>query len=363
MGFSLGIVGLPNVGKSTLFNALSKAKADVSNYPFTTINPNIGVVEVPDERLAVIQKISGSKKAVPTVINFSDIAGLVKGAHKGEGLGNQFLSHIREVDAIAHVVRCFADPNITHVEGEVDPKRDIELINAELILADLGTIDKKWEPTKIKVKSGDKNVLKYLHLLEKLKTTLQAGKPARSLLLSMNSEDIALLADLPLLTFKPVLYVANVDENGSPDQLKIISGLAKEEGAGVVAICAKLEAEISELAPDEAKEYLKTVGLEEAALGRLIRAGYDLLDLITFFTANDKECRAWTVKKGIKMPKAAGQVHTDMERGFIAADVVHYNDLKAAGSFAGAREKGLIHTEGKSAELLDGDLMLVKFNV
>ena len=363
MGFSLGIVGLPNVGKSTLFNVLSKAKADVSNYPFTTINPNIGVVEVPDERLYQVQKIIGSGKAVPTIIEFYDIAGLVKGAHKGEGLGNQFLSHIREVDAIAQVVRCFSEASIVHVEGEVNPKRDIDLINAELILADLSTIDKKFEPVRSAVKSGDKNILKYMHLLEKVKTVLDEGKPARVLLPSTASEDIALLHDLPLLTFKPVLYVANIDESGNREQVSVIEGVAQEEKAKTVSICAKLEAEIAELPPEEGKEYLKAVGLEEFALSRLIRAAHELLDLITFFTANEKECRAWTVKRGTRAPRAAGKVHTDMEKGFITAEVVHHPDLLACGSYAKAREKGVLHTEGKEYAVQDGDLILIKFVV
>jgi len=363
MGFSLGIVGLPNVGKSTLFNVISKAKADVSNYPFTTIKPNIGAVEVPDDRLCQIQKCMASPKAVPTIIEFYDIAGLVKGAHKGEGLGNQFLAHIREVDAIAHVVRCFSDPNISHVEGEVNPKRDIELINAELILADLATIEKKFASVKSALKSGDKNILKYLHLLEKIKTNLDRGKPARELLPSLASEDIALLHDLPLLTFKPVLYAANVDESGNREQVEAVEKIAREEGAKTISICAKLEAEISELPAEEGKEYLKAVGLGEFALQRLIRAGYELLDLITFFTANNKECRAWTVKKGTKNPQAAGKVHSDMEKGFISAEVIHYSDLIAAGSHAKAREKGLLHTEGKAYPVQDGDLILIRFVV
>lgn len=300
MGFSLGIVGLPNVGKSTLFNVLSRAKADVSNYPFTTIKPNVGIVEVPDDRLYQIQKIMGSAKAAPTVIEFFDIAGLVKGAHKGEGLGNQFLSHIREVDAIAHVVRCFPDPNIVHVEGKVDPQFDIEVVNLEL------------ETAGIK---------------------------------------------------KPALYVANVDESGNKEQVAVVEGIARREGARAVAICAKLEAEITELSPEEGKEYLRTVGLEEFALQRLIRTGYELLDLITFFTANEKECRAWTVKRGTKTPRAAGKVHTDMEKGFIAAEVVHYPDLISAGSHAKAREKGILHTEGKEYVVQDGDLILIRFVV
>lgn len=363
MGLTLGIVGLPNVGKSTLFNVLSKAKADVSNYPFTTIKPNVGVVEVPEERLLEIKKITGAAKALPTIIEFYDIAGLVKGAHKGEGLGNQFLSHIREVDAIVHVVRCFSEPGIVHVEGEVDPKRDIELINTELILADLGTIDKKFESVRSAVKSGDKNILKILHLLEKIKNNLDQGLAARILLPSMNSEDIALLHELPLLTFKPVLYVANVDETGNQAEVAVIEKIAAEEKAKVVSICAKLESEISELSPEEGKEYLKAVGLEEVALQRLIRAGYALLDLITFFTGNNKECRAWTIKQGTKAPQAAGKVHSDMEKGFIAADVIHYHDLIGSGSYAKAREKGVLHTEGKEYVVRDGDLILVKFVV
>ena len=357
MGFSLGIVGLPNVGKSTLFNALSKAKADVSNYPFCTISPNVGIVEVADERLNNVAKIIGSPRAIPTVMEFTDIAGLVKGAHKGEGLGNQFLSHIREVSAIAHVVRCFSAADIVHVTGEVDPKRDIELVEVELILADLAMIDKKFEPVKKAIKAGDKNILKFLHLLEKIKEALDQGKPARELLPSMNSEDIKLLKDLPLLTLKPVLYVANVDESGNPEKVEKI----KQIGAPVVSICAKLEAEISELSAEDANAYLKEIGMGEPALKRLIRSGYELLDLITFFTANDKEARSWTVKRGSAAPEAAGKVHSDMERGFIAAEVVHYNDLVDSGSYAKARESGLIHTEGKNYKVQDGDLVFVKF--
>jgi len=363
MGFSLGIVGLPNVGKSTLFNVISKAKADVSNYPFTTIKPNVGVVEVPDDRLYQVQKIMGSPKAFPTVIEFFDIAGLVKGAHKGEGLGNQFLSHIREVDAVAHVVRCFSGASVVHVEGEVDPKRDIGLVNAELILADLATIDKRFEPIRGALKSGDKDVLKLLHLLEKVKAALDHGQPAHTALISMNSEDIHLLSDLHFLTAKPVLYVANVDESGNREQVAAVEAVAREEKAKAVTICAKLEAEITELPPEEGREYLKAVGIGEFALQRLIRAGHELLDLITFFTANEKECRAWTVKRGTKAPKAAGKVHTDMEKGYIAAEVIHYDDLVAAGSHSKAREKGLLHTEGKEYAVQDGDLILVKFVV
>lgn len=361
MGFSLGIVGLPNVGKSTLFNLLSEAKADVSNYPFTTINPNIGVVEVPDDRLIQIKQIIGSAKAIPTIIEFYDIAGLVKGAHKGEGLGNQFLSHIREVDAIAHVVRCFSESSIVHVEGEVNPRRDIELVNAELILADLATIDKRFESVRSAVKSGDKKILKVLHILEKVKESLSAGKPARSLLSSMNHEDAAILEEFHFLTIKPVLYVANVDESGNKEAVEEIKKVAQPEKAGVVAISAKLEAEIGELSPEEGKEYLKSVGLDEFGLQRLIRSGYELLELITFFTANGKECRAWTVKRGTKAQLAAGKVHSDMEKGFIAAEVAHFADLSPAGNYAKLREKGLLHTEGKDYLVQDGDLLLVRF--
>ncbi|MFA4844089.1 MAG: redox-regulated ATPase YchF [Candidatus Margulisiibacteriota bacterium] len=361
MGFTLGIVGLPNVGKSTLFNLLAQAKVDVSNYPFTTIKPNVGVVAVPDERVAQIAAVVGSAKTVPTVIGFYDIAGLVKGAHRGEGLGNQFLAHIREVNAIAHVVRCFPDPNITHVEGTVDPRRDIELINAELILADLATLESKLAPVKSALKIGDKNVLKYLHLLEKIKGELDSGRPARKVLPALSHEDLALLADLPLLTFKPVLYVANVDETGNRTEVDGVKALAAEENAGVVAICAKLEGEINELPPAEAEEYLKSVGLEDFALPRLIRAGYRLLDLITFFTANAKECRAWTVKQGTRAPRAVGQVHSAMEKGFIAAEVIGAAELVRAGSYAAARERGWLRTEGKEYQVKDGDLILVRF--
>ncbi len=343
MGFSLGIVGLPNVGKSTLFNALSRAKAEVSNYPFCTIDPNVGVVEVPDERLYMVQKIIGAPKAIPTVIEFTDIAGLVRGAYKGEGLGNQFLSHIREVDAIAHVVRCFKSEGTVHVDGEMDPARDIETIKLELILADLAVVEKKLSEVKAKAKTGEQKLLK-------LRDALARGIPAR---------EVDLSTELPLLTGKPVLYVANIDESGNRDELAVIQKIAEEEKAKVVPICAKIEAEVLELSPEEARE----LGYEETALPRLIRAGYELLDLITFFTANNKESRAWTVQKGTAAPKAAGKIHSDMERGFIAAEVIHYDDLIQAGSLNKVKEKGLLHTEGKTYLVRDGDLLLVKFNV
>jgi len=356
MGFSLGIIGLPNVGKSTLFNVLSKARAEVSNYPFCTIKPNVGVVEVPDERLEKVQKIIGSPKAIPTVIEFYDIAGLVKGAHKGEGLGNQFLSHIREVDAIAHVVRCFSSQEIAHVSGKVDPKGDIEVVNAELNLADLTLVEKRLEELKIKSKAGDKKIIKGIEVIERIKGALEKGDPARSVKISDNETDY--VEDLPLLTFKPVLYVANVDESGNLKEVEQI----KQFGETVV-VSSKLEAEITELPPEDAEAYLKEIGMDEAGLRRLIRSGYELLDLITFFTGNEKECRAWTVKKDTKVPQAAGKIHSDMEKGFIAAETIHYNDLTTAGSYAKAREKGLLHTEGKNYVVQDGDLVLIKFNV
>jgi ribosome-binding ATPase len=361
MGFTLGIVGLPNVGKSTLFNVLSKAKAEVSNYPFCTIKPNVGVVEVPDDRLDQIQKIVKAPKAIPTVIEFYDIAGLVKGAHKGEGLGNQFLSHVREVDAIAHVVRCFKSEEISHVSGKVDPKIDIETINYELILSDLVLVEKNLENAKMRSKSGDKKILKEVEVLQRLQDALAAGSPARTVKIADNEREY--VKDLPLLTFKPVMYIANVDESGNKEKVAIIEEIAKNEGAIVVPICAKLEAEILELSKEDAAEFLKEVGLKESGLKRLISSGYDLLDLITFFTSNSKECRAWTIRSKTDLPQAAGKIHSDMERGFIAAEVVHFSDLVQCGDYSKVKEKGLLHTEGKSYPVQDGDLVLIKFNV
>lgn len=361
MGLSLGIVGLPNVGKSSLFNALSRAKANVSNYPFCTIDPNIGTVEVPDERLQQLAKLLHSKKIVPTCIEFYDIAGLVKGASQGEGLGNQFLAHIREVDAIAHVVRCFKSDEIIHVAGSVDPRRDIEIIDLELTLADLSQVEKRMLFIKSRAKSGDKNLIKETEVLQRIQDALSAGKPARSVALEANERDF--LKEVSLLTLKPVLYVANVDETGSEEQVKVVKQIAAAEGAKVIAISSKLEAEIAELSPEDGKIFLDEMGIKESALFRLIRTGYELLSLITFFTAGEKETRAWTIRKGTKAPQAAGKIHSDMEKGFIALEVVRCQDLLENVSYAKAREKGLVRTEGKSYLVQDGDIVVVRFNV
>ena len=341
MGFSLGIIGLPNVGKSTIFNALSRAGAEVSNYPFCTKDKNEGVVPVPDPRLEKVRELMGSPKAYPTTIEFVDIAGLVKGASRGEGLGNQFLSYIREVDAIAHVVRCFPDTNIAHVDGSVDPKRDIETVQTELILADLATVEKRMNSLEGRIKAADKEAVKEMKALKEIKEHLDAGRPAPGF-------------DLPLdlLSAKPVLYVANIDESSlpGPDEYD-------------VAICGKLEAELADLPPEEASAFMKEVGLKEPGLSKLIRAGYELLDLITFFTSNEKETRAWTVKKGAKAPGAAGKVHSDMEKGFISAEIIHFNDLVSSGSHSRARDAGVARTEGKNYEMSDGDIAYFRFNV
>lgn len=361
MGLSIGIVGLPNVGKSSLFNALSRAKANVSNYPFCTIDPNVGMVEVPDERLLKLTDLFKSKKTVPTFVEFYDIAGLVAGASKGEGLGNQFLSHIREVDAIAHVVRCFKNADIVHVAGSVDPQRDIDVINLELTLSDLSQIEKRISSVGSKARSGDKKLLKELEVLEKVKQALSAGTPVRKINLEESEKEF--VKGFSLLTGKPILYVANVDESGNLDEVKKVEEIAKADGAKVITISSKLESELAELSKEEAKAYLQEFGMAESALDKLIRSGYELLDLITFFTAGEKESRAWTVRRGAFAPEAAGKIHSDMEKGFISADVVSYEDMISLGSYQAVKEKGKLRAEGKGYQVKDGDIVIIKFNV
>jgi GTP-binding protein YchF len=366
MALTTGIVGLPNVGKSTLFNAITRAGAEAANYPFCTIDPNVGVVEVPDERLDRLAEIVNPQRVVPTAFEFVDIAGLVKGASRGEGLGNKFLAHIREVNAIAHVVRCFEDSNITHVAGKVDPLSDIETINLELVLADMETVDRRIERTRKATKSGDKKLLEELKLLERIKEAFEAGKPARTL--DLNEEERMMIRDLHLLTIKPVLYVANVAESevGNPDEnpyVKQVRSFAAEEGAEVVVISAKVESEIAELEGEDRELFLSELGLQESGLDRLIKAAYKLLGLITYFTAGEKEVRAWTIRRGTKAPQAAGVIHSDFERGFIRAEVIAYDDLINAGSMNAAKEKGLLRLEGKDYVVQDGDIMHFRFNV
>ncbi|SEF77540.1 hypothetical protein SAMN05660865_00983 [Caloramator fervidus] len=363
----LGIVGLPNVGKSTLFNAITQAGAECANYPFCTIEPNVGVVAVPDKRLDELAKIYNPEKVTPAVIEFYDIAGLVKGASKGEGLGNKFLSHIREVAAIVHVVRCFEDSNIVHVEGSIDPIRDIETINLELIFSDMEVLERRIDKTRKSAKSGDKKAQEELQFMERLYAHLEAGKPARTL--ETTEEEQEFLKQYFLLTSKPVLYTCNISEddllsgNIENEYVKKVKEYAKSENAEVVVICAKLEEEISSLEGDEKKEFLLSYGLEEPGLNKLIRASYKLLGLISFLTAGPKEVRAWTIKKGTKAPQAAGKIHSDMERGFIRAEVISYEDLIKCGSETVAKEKGLIRLEGKDYVMQDGDVVVFRFNV
>ena len=360
----VGIVGLPNVGKSTLFNAITKAGAEAANYPFCTIEPNVGVVAVPDGRLDVLTKLYSSKKTTPALVRFVDIAGLVKGASKGEGLGNKFLEHIRQVDAIAHVVRCFADENITHVADTIDPLRDIDTIQTELCLADLDVVDKRLAKVAKLLKSGSKEARAEADILERVKVSLDAAKPARSL--NLTADELTLIRDANLLTLKPVLYVANVAEDELTSEnanVAKVRKLAAAEGAQVVVICAKVEAEIAELDADEAKEFLADLGLDASGLDRLIHAAFDLLGLMTFLTAGADECRAWTIAKGTPAVKAAGKIHSDIERGFIRAEIVNYDDLIRLGSITAARDKGLVRLEGKDYIMQDGDITYFRFNV
>ena len=364
MSVKCGIVGLPNVGKSTLFNALTKAQIAAENYPFCTIEPNVGIVEVPDPRLGKLADIAKPQKVIPAVVEFVDIAGLVAGASKGEGLGNKFLANIRETDAIAHVVRCFEDANVIHVSNRIDPVSDIETINTELALADLETVSKQLSKNaKLAKTGGDKEAQRLVAVLEKAEKALDAGRPARSV--DWSKEELAVLKPLFLLTMKPTLYVANVAENGFKDNplLAKIEAYAKTEGAPVVAICASLEAQIADMSDEDKKVFLADAGLTEPGLNRLARAAYMLLGLQTYFTAGEKEVRAWTVPQGATAPQAAGVIHTDFERGFIRAEVAAYDDFVACGGELGAKEAGKLRLEGKDYVVRDGDVMHFRFNV
>ena len=362
----LGIVGLPNVGKSTLFNAITKAGAEVANYPFCTIEPNVGVVTVPDERIRVLHEIYNSKRTIYATIEFSDIAGLVKGASQGEGLGNKFLGHIRDVAAIVHVVRCFDDDNIVHVSGRIDPVSDIETINTELIIADMEVVEKRMAKTE-KLAQHDKSLVREAEALKKIYDFLAEGKSARAMELDEEEEEV--MNDLNLLSYKPVIYVANVGEDDAGDDVEneyvdAVRAYARTEGAEAIAVCAEIEQEISDLGDDEKAEYLDAMGIKESGLDKLIKASYKLLDLISFLTAGEDECRAWTIKEGTKAPQAAGKIHTDFERGFIRAQTIPYEKLmECDGSMAKAKEKGYIRDEGKEYVVQDGDIITFLFNV
>ena len=360
----IGIVGLPNVGKSTLFNAITNAGAECANYPFCTIEPNVGVVPVPDERLDNLAKVYNPQKDTHAVIEFVDIAGLVKGASKGEGLGNKFLSHIRETDAICQVVRCFEDSNIIHVDGSINPVRDIETINLELVFADLETVEKRIDRASKLIK-GDKKYQLEFDTWKKVRDALQNGKPARSL--EYTDEELEIVRDGFLLTMKPILYVANVSEDQLLDEndanVNSVKEYAKQDKAEVIKLCVKIEEELSSLDGNDKKEMLEALGLEESGLDKVIKASYDLLGLMSFLTAGEPEVRAWTIKKGTKAPQAAGKIHSDIERGFIRAEIVSYDDLMREGSMTAAKEKGLVRSEGKEYIMQDGDIVLFKFNV
>ncbi|MGI6010555.1 MAG: redox-regulated ATPase YchF [Ruminococcus sp.] len=363
----LGIVGLPNVGKSTLFNSLTKAGAESANYPFCTIDPNVGIVPVPDERLKLLGDFYHSKKVTPAVIEFVDIAGLVKGASKGEGLGNQFLANIREVDAIVHVVRCFEDPNVVHVDGSINPLRDIETIELELIFSDLEILERRIAKTSRSARN-DKGAAKELKLLEKLKAHLEGGQPVKTMEFE-DEEEGAMVSAYNLLTQKPVIFAANVAEDELADDaasnsfVTEVKEYAAKQNSEVFVICAQIEQEIAELDEDEKKMFLEDLGLKESGLEKLIKASYRLLGLLSYLTAGEDETRAWTIKQGTKAPQAAGKIHTDFERGFIKAEVVNYQDLLDCGSYAGARDKGLVRMEGKDYVVKDGDVILFRFNV